>query len=126
MVGRGAPSLRESPRQSVNQALEALRQALVREILPIPMEMENVTLGALVKQWRTVRGWSLQELGDKAGYTKAHIWLIETGRSCNPTVALVGALADAIGLPFEAVARAALVGNRKDGAPPQNTNDGAS
>ena len=43
-------------------------------------------LGQIIFSVRSKRNMSLQDVGDEAGITKAHVWDIETGKSRNPTV----------------------------------------
>lgn len=51
---------------------------------------------------------SLQEVADRAGITKSHMWELEKGRAVNPTVATVHGLAKALGIPFVELAAGAL------------------
>jgi transcriptional regulator with XRE-family HTH domain len=50
---------------------------------------------------REKRGLSLQETGDRAGYTKSHIWEFEQGRAANPTIRMLLGLARAFGVSLE-------------------------
>jgi transcriptional regulator with XRE-family HTH domain len=45
---------------------------------------------------RMKKGQSLQQLADKVGATKAHIWEMEQGRSQNPSLVLLTNLARAL------------------------------
>ena len=53
-------------------------------------------LGKQVKAYRKILDLSLQDVADRAGLTKAHIWDIEQGRSTNPTMETVCRLAVAL------------------------------
>lgn len=48
-----------------------------------------------MKLLRDLRGMTLQQVADASGLTKSHVWEIEKGRSVNPTVNAVWALAAA-------------------------------
>lgn len=50
---------------------------------------------------RDQRGLSLQEAGDRAGFTKSHMWEFEQGRAANPTIRLLLGLARAYGVSLE-------------------------
>ncbi len=52
---------------------------------------------------REKRGLSLQEAGDRAGYTKSHMWAFEQGRAVNPTIRMLLGLARAYGVSLEHV-----------------------
>jgi len=43
-----------------------------------------VALGARLKELRTKKGESLQQVADAIGSSKAHIWELETGKNRNP------------------------------------------
>ena len=47
---------------------------------------------------REQRALSLQEAGDRAGYTKSHMWEFEQGRAVNPTIRMLLGLARAYGV----------------------------
>jgi DNA-binding XRE family transcriptional regulator len=68
----------------------------------------GLLLGDLIREHRNILGLSLEQLGQKAGCTKSHIWEIEDGRARNPTVKMVAGLAAALGLSTMLVFRAAL------------------
>lgn len=53
-----------------------------------------MALGARLKQLRIRDGESLQQVADAVGASKAHIWELETGKSRNPSMELLTALAD--------------------------------
>lgn len=52
-----------------------------------------MALGAKLKELRMKKGQSLQQVADAVGASKAHIWELETGKSRNPSVELLTALA---------------------------------
>ena len=53
----------------------------------------SVALGAKLKELRTRKGESLQQVADAVGASKAHIWELEMGKSKNPSVELLTELA---------------------------------
>lgn len=55
--------------------------------------MEVISLGARLRKYRMRKGLSLQKLADAVQASKAHIYELETGRSTNPSLALLTALA---------------------------------
>ena len=55
-------------------------------------------LGLKLKELRMARKLSLQDLADKVGRSKAHIWELETGRSKNPSIELLTEVAKALGV----------------------------
>jgi len=52
-----------------------------------------VALGAKLRELRTRKGDSLQQVADAVGASKAHIWELEMGKSKNPSVELLTELA---------------------------------
>lgn len=44
---------------------------------------------------------SLQEVGDRAGMSKSHVWELENGRSRNPTIGTAVAVANALGVSLD-------------------------
>lgn len=52
--------------------------------------------GVRLRTFRMKKALSLQQLADKVGATKAHIWEIEQGRSQNPSLTLLTELARAL------------------------------
>lgn len=50
-------------------------------------------LGEKIKELRTKRGASLQEVADAIGASKAHVWEMESGRSANPSLDMLQKLA---------------------------------
>lgn len=51
-----------------------------------------------IKEFRTKKKMSLQEVADRVGASKAHIWDLETGRSTNPSIELLKNLANCFGV----------------------------
>jgi transcriptional regulator with XRE-family HTH domain len=65
-----------------------------------------------VRQEREIRGWSLAELGERSGGSKAMISKVERGEA-SPTAALLGRLSGAFGLTLSVLlARAEAGGSR--------------
>ena len=55
-------------------------------------------VGARIVELRLKKGFSLQEVADAVGVSKAHIWDLEKGRADNPSMALVQKLAEHFGV----------------------------
>ena len=53
-----------------------------------------MSIGLTVAELRRARRESLQQVADAVGISKAHIWDLEKGRTANPSITLVRALAD--------------------------------
>jgi transcriptional regulator with XRE-family HTH domain len=51
-------------------------------------------LAARIRELRLRSGQSLQEVADAIGVSKTHIWELEKGRSQNPSMDILGKLAD--------------------------------
>lgn len=60
------------------------------------MTSSTTQLALNLKRLRMAQKLSLQELADKIEASKAHIWDLETGRSKNPSIELLTALAKAL------------------------------
>ena len=53
-----------------------------------------MSLAARIRELRLRSGQSLQEVADAIGVSKTHIWELEKGRSQNPSMDILGKLAD--------------------------------
>jgi len=86
-----------------------------------------VTFGDALFVRRQELGLSLQDVADRTGGTKAHVWELESGRSTNPTVKTLLGLAAALEMdPVELFRAAANPASKpKLGTPRLNTNNGA-
>lgn len=58
-------------------------------------------IGERLFSLREKTGESLQEVADKVGVSKAHVWELEKGRSKNPSFDLVCKLADHFGVNID-------------------------
>lgn len=54
-----------------------------------------------MSELRAGRGMSLQDVADRAGLSKSHIWEIEQGRATNPTIGTAVAIAAALGVSLD-------------------------
>ena len=54
--------------------------------------------GARIAELRRGRNESLQQVADKVGVTKTHIWELERGRTKNPSLSVIQGLADHFGV----------------------------
>ncbi len=92
--------------QRTERLLRELAAAIREEVGAMPTNI--ATLGEEVLAARTHARMSLQDVADASGFTKSHVWEVEMGRSRNPTIRMVAALAKALGVPFLRLAQAAL------------------
>lgn len=53
-----------------------------------------MAFGARIAELRRTKGESLQHVANAVGVTKTHIWELEKGRTGNPSMAVITALAD--------------------------------
>lgn len=72
----------------------------------------TMTFGGALRLYREALGLSLQGVADRAHLSKAHVWDLENGKSGNPTLEAVAALADALEVDPEILVRAWLSGRR--------------
>lgn len=68
-----------------------------------------MSLGGKLRDQRIKKKLSLQDVAEKVGASKAHIWELETGRAKNPTLELLTKLAKAL-----SVSVADLIGENPD------------
>jgi transcriptional regulator with XRE-family HTH domain len=70
------------------------------------MEAETIvaTIAARMKSLREARGLGLQEVADRAGLAKSHVWELEQGRARNPTIATAVGIARALGTSLDHLA----------------------
>ena len=85
------------------EAMQALADAAMQI-----SETSRLSMKSIIASEREKQELSLQEVADRAGITKSHMWEIEQGRSVNPTVRTVYGLAKALGVPFVSMAAGAL------------------
>lgn len=74
-------------------------------------EMSNV--GDFIKERRLAKGMSKRALSEKAGISHSEVHRIENGERLNPSVPMLIALADALGIPQDDILM--LAGYRTDG-----------
>ena len=92
--------------------------AVIMEMREDATETDNVTLGDLIYRNREAWGLSLQALADRCGFSKAYAWELEQGRSINPSVSTLSALAEALRIAPETLFTAALTTRRLNPALP--------
>lgn len=63
--------------------------------------MEPKVFGAELRKIRKEKGLTLQELGEKAGFTKSYLSIIENGRQGLPQPETLKRLADGLGVEYE-------------------------
>lgn len=57
--------------------------------------LANKNLGARIRELRTARGWSQEELGDRSGLDRTYVSGVERGVR-NPTVSVLESLANGL------------------------------
>src|SRR5437868_10782681 len=73
-------------------------QAVADGLSSVSGAFDAAAFGARMKGLRTLRKMSLEEVGKAAGFTKSHVWELESGKSRNPTVRAIWSLARALGV----------------------------
>lgn len=58
-------------------------------------------LGSRLHRLRKKRGYTLEELEERAGVSKSYIHDIENGKRKSPSISILRRLADALGVPLE-------------------------
>ena len=64
-------------------------------------------IGDMIKNRRLSKGWSKRALAEKAGISHSEVHRIENGERENPSVPILNALADALGVPKDDLLRIA-------------------
>ncbi|MEZ5691957.1 MAG: helix-turn-helix transcriptional regulator [Rickettsiales bacterium] len=59
-----------------------------------------MSIGAKLKQRRMKKGWSLQQVADEVGVSKAHIYELELNKVKNPSVETLKKLATIFDMPL--------------------------
>lgn len=99
------------PGGRVARALIVLQTEVMQALADVSMLVKDTarySMRNIIKDERAVLGLSLQEVADRAGITKSHMWELEQGRAVNPTVWTVYGLSRALGVPFSKMAAGAL------------------
>jgi transcriptional regulator with XRE-family HTH domain len=99
------------PSGRVARALIVMRTEVMQALADASTLVEDTgrySMRNFIKDGRAALGLSLQEVADRAGITKSHMWELEQGRSVNPTVWTVYGLSQALGIPFTRMAAGAL------------------
>lgn len=60
-------------------------------------DFNSDAFGLRIGKLREQRRMSLQDVAEAAGFTKSHVWELETGRARNPTVRAIWSLSRALG-----------------------------
>ncbi|MGF3025603.1 helix-turn-helix domain-containing protein [Methylobacterium aquaticum] len=70
------------------------------------MDVETIaaTIAKRTREMREERGWSLQTLADRATLAKSHVWNLESGRTTNPSLGTIVAIATALGVSLDNLA----------------------
>lgn len=105
----------------VETLMRDLTAAIREEVGALPQNV--ATLGEEVLRARTEARLSLQEVAERSGFTKSHVWEIEKGRARNPTIGMVAGLSKALGIPFLRLAQAALNSTEASSIPETSTRE---
>jgi len=70
------------------------------------------TLGEFIKERRLAKEWSKRALAEKSGISHSEVHRIENGERTNPSVPVLNALAEALGVPKDDILR--LAGYKAD------------
>lgn len=70
------------------------------------------TLGEFIKERRLAKEWSKRALAEKSGISHSEVHRIENGERTNPSVPVLNALAEALGVPKDDMLR--LAGYKAD------------
>lgn len=100
-----------SPGARIDAAIEAFRAEAMQAVSDASMQIattRKLSMKRMIKDMRFDLGLSLQDVADRAGITKSHMWELEQGRAVNPTVRTVHGIAKALGIPFVSMAAGAL------------------
>lgn len=99
------------PGARIAEALIHFENEAMRAVADAALQMDDysrASMKKMVAEERATLKLSLQEVAERAGITKSHMWEIEHGRSVNPTVWTVYGLSKALGIPFVVMAAGAL------------------
>lgn len=100
-----------NPGARIAKALLEFRAEAMQAVVDAAMQINDtsrLSMKKIVATERAKQDLSLQEVADRAGITKSHMWKIEQGNAVNPTVRTVYGLAKALGVPFVSMAAGAL------------------
>jgi DNA-binding XRE family transcriptional regulator len=100
-----------NPGSRIEKAIIEFRTEAMQAVADAAMQIKvtsKLSMRKMITDMRFDLGLSLQEVADRAGITKSHMWEIEQGRSANPTIRTVYGLSKALGIPFVSLAAGAL------------------
>lgn len=96
--------------ERTERLLRELSASIREDIGALPVGV--LELGAEIKAARTDARLSLEDVAQRSGFTKSHVWELEQGRARNPTVSMIAGLSEALGVPFQRLAQAALISSK--------------
>lgn len=82
--------------ERTEKLLRELATSIREDIGALPVGV--LDLGREIRAARDSSRLSLQEVADRSGFTKSHIWELEQGRARNPTVSVIAGLSEALAL----------------------------
>ena len=99
------------PGARISAAIKAFEAEAMQAVADAALQIgktSHLSMHEMIASERKRLDLSLQQVADRAGITKSHMWELEQGRSVNPTIATVNCLAKALGIPFVELAAGAL------------------
>jgi transcriptional regulator with XRE-family HTH domain len=96
--------------ERTERLLRELSASIREDIGALPVGV--VELGVEIKAARAASRLSLEDVAQRSGFTKSHVWELEQGRARNPTVSMIAGLSEALGVPFQRLAQAALISSK--------------
>jgi ribosome-binding protein aMBF1 (putative translation factor) len=99
------------PGTRIQEAIKVLQAEALQAVADASMQIgktKNLSMAKMIVDERERLNLSLQEVANRAGITKSHMWEMEQGRAVNPTIGTVHGIAKALGIPFVELAAGAL------------------
>lgn len=99
------------PGARIQEAIKVLQAEALQAVADASLQIgktKNLSMAKMIADERARLDLSLQEVADRAGITKSHMWEMEQGKAVNPTISTVHGIAKALGIPFVELAAGAL------------------
>lgn len=96
---------------TIDALLAQLREAIAAEIATAQIGAVPADIGdlpTLLRSKRRSAGLTLDQVAQRAGTSKSHIWDFENGREVRPSIYLLNELSKALGIPLSHLCAAAL------------------
>lgn len=99
------------PGARIQEAIKVFQAEAMQAVADAALQIgktDKLSMASMIAKERERLNLSLQEVADRAGITKSHMWEMEQGRAVNPTISTVHGIAKALGIPFVELAAGAL------------------